>query len=231
MQAYINYVVGADVASGSYFSGKDASGNASWTASTGDAFYNVTASDFLKADGRTIDQSANIYYKGSVAGVADVSKADYLRENMVSYKALSAVNELMFAYSTDTGCLNDYYGYSIESIETATEFVKEFEYAAQDLIKNDGVGSYAVVATDYGWHILYVTFVFDGGLTYADGFVYGDRHEEGTFSYYFYQANKQSLAENYAADRQSEYDKLLNTDGSVERFEDRYSDLLSMDAE
>lgn len=231
MQAYINYVAGADVASGSYFSGKDASGNASWTASTGDAFYNVTASDFLKADGRTIDQSANIYYKGSVAGVADVSKADYLREDTVSYKALSAVNELMFAYSTDTGCLNDYYGYAIESIETATEFVKEFEYAAQDLIKNDGVGSYAVVATDYGWHILYVTFVFDGGLTYADGFVYGDRHEEGTFSYYFYQANKQSLAENYAADRQSEYDKLLNTDGSVKRFEDRYSDLLSMDAE
>ena len=61
--------------------------------------------------------------------------------------------------------------------------------------------------------------------------MYGDRHEEGTFSYYFYQANKQSLAENYASDRQSEYDKLLNTDGSVERFEDRYSDLLSMDAE
>ena len=230
MQAYINYVTGVDgAATGAYYAGKDASGTASWTASTGDAFYNVTASDFLKADGRTIDQSANIYYKGAVAGVSEVSAADYLVEDEISYKALSAVNELMFAYSTDTGCLDTYYGYSIESIDTATSYVKEFEYAAQDLITNAGAGAYAVVATDYGWHIIYVTFVFDGGLTYADGFVYGDRREEGTFSYYFYQANKQSLAENYASDRQSEYDILLNTDSTVTRYESRYSDLLEMD--
>lgn len=231
MQAYINYVAGADVASGSYYSGKDASGKASWTASTGEAFYNVTASDFLKEDGRTIDQSANVYYKGAVAGVADVSKADYLVEDEISYKALSAVNELMYAYSTDSGCLGTYYGYSIESIETATDYVDEFEFAAQDLITNSGVGSYAVVATDFGWHIIYVTFVYDGGLTYKDGFVYDERNTEGTFSYYFYQANKQSLAEDYASDRQSEYDKLLNNDSSVVRYESRYSDLLSMDEE
>lgn len=231
MQAYINYVAGADVASGSYYSGKDASGNASWTASTGDAFYNVTASDFLKEDGRTIDQSANVYYKGAVAGVADVNKSDYLVEDEISYKALSAVNELMFAYTTDTACLDTYYGYSIESIETATSYVAEFEFAAQDLITNSGVGSYAVVATDFGWHIIYVTFVFDGGLTYEDGFVYDERNVEGTFSYYFYQANKQSLAEDYASDRQSEYDTLLNNDSSVVRYESRYSDLLSMDEE
>ena len=231
MQAYINYVAGADVASGAYYAGKDASGNASWTASTGDAFYNVTAADFLKADGRTIDQSANVYYKGSVAGVADVSAADYLLEDEISYKALSAVNELMFAYTTDTACLETYYGYSIESIETATNYVAEFEFAAQDLITNAGAGAYAVVAADYGWHIIYVTFVFDGGLTYEDGFVYADRNVEGTFSYYFYQANKQSLAEDYASDRQSEYDILLNNDSSVTRYESRYADLMELDEE
>lgn len=231
MQAYINYVAGADVASGAYYAGKDASGNASWTASTGDAFYNVTAADFLKADDRTIDQSANVYYKGSVAGVADVSAADYLLEDEISYKALSAVNELMFAYTTDTACLETYYGYSIESIETATNYVAEFEFAAQDLITNAGAGAYAVVAADYGWHIIYVTFVFDGGLTYEDGFVYADRNVEGTFSYYFYQANKQSLAEDYASDRQSEYDILLNNDSSVTRYESRYADLMELDEE
>ena len=231
MQAYINYVAGADVASGGYYAGKDASGNASWTASTGDAFYNVTAADFLKADGRTIDQSANIYYKGSVAGVSDVSAADYLLEDEISYKALSAVNELMFTYTTDTACLETYYGYSIESIETATSYVAEFEFAAQDLITNAGAGAYAVVAADFGWHIIYVSFVFDGGLTYEDGFVYDDRNVEGTFSYYFYQANKQSLAEDYASDRQSEYNILLNNDSSVTRYESRYADLMEMDEE
>ena len=231
MQAYINYVTGTDAAAGGYYAGKDASGNASWTASTGDAFYNVTAADFLKSDGRTIDQSANIYYKGAVAGVSGVSAANYMVEDEISYKALSAVNELMFAYTTDTACLETYYGYSIESIDTATSYVAEFEFAAQDLITNAGAGSYAVVATDYGWHIIYVTFVFDGGLTYEDGFVYADRNVEGTFSYYFYQANKQSLAEDYASDRQSEYDILLNNDSSVTRYESRYADLMEMDAE
>ena len=61
--------------------------------------------------------------------------------------------------------------------------------------------------------------------------MYDDRNVEGTFSYYFYQANKQSLAEDYASDRQSEYNILLNNDSSVTRYESRYADLMEMDEE
>lgn len=224
MEDYINFVVGSDAASGSYYSG-----NRTWNGTNGEAFYNVTPADFLDED-NALDYSAAIYYKGSVAGVGDVPAADYLAPDSVSYKALSAVNELMFAYTTDTAALNTYFGYSIESIETATSYVAEFEQAAQDIITNNGAGSYAVVATDYGWHIIYVSFVYTGGATYEDGFVYAQRMQEGTFSYYYYQAKKSDVVSDYVNDRQTELLTMLETDGAVTKYENRYADLLALDA-
>ena len=222
MESYIGFVVGSDAASGGYYAG-----NGRWDAASGDAYYNVTPADFLDAD-NAIDYSASVYYKGSVAGVANVPASDYLTKDSVSYKALSAFNELMFAYTTDTACLNTYFGYSIDSIETATSYVAEFEYAAQDIITNGGAGSYAVVATDYGWHIIYVSFVYTGGTTYDGGFDYSLRTQEGTFSYYYYQAKKGEVVSDYVSDRQSELLTMLETEGAVVKHEDRYADLLAL---
>ena len=217
MESYINYVV----------DGKADSGRASGAKTAAD-FYELTADDFKKSDGK-IDYSKMIYYTGSVSGVGEVSAAEYMVKESVSYKALSAFNELMFAYSTDTGCFNKYYGYSIASKYEATDFVKEFEYAAQDAIGH-GAGYYSVVGTDYGWHILYVSFVYNGGATYESGFVYADRNKEGTFSYYFYQAQKTAVAEDY---RQSKIgvsiDQMLDNDKIVTVYEKRYEDLASIE--
>ena len=136
----------------------------------------------------------------------------------------------MFAYTTDTAALNTYYGYSIETQQEATDYVAEFEYAAQYLINdsNYGTGSYCVVATDYGWHLIYVTLTYDGGLVYENGFVYADRNEKGTFSYYFYQSMKSSVISSYTEEKQND---LLNAleEVSVTLYEDRYSDLTSID--
>ena len=187
------------------------------------------------------DYSFAIYYEGSVAGVKEVSAADYLVKSNVSYKALSAVNELMFAYTTDTAGLNSYYGYSIDTIQEATSYVPEFEYAAQKLITdkdgNYGRGSYCVVATDYGWHLIYVTFTYEGGAVYYsdddddtnDGFLYAQRNEDGTFSYYFYRAMKSSVVSSYTEDKQNELVDLLE-EQSVTFYKNRYSDLTSIDA-
>ena len=238
MEAYIDWYINYSVsgasgthASGSYYSGKDASGAHVWNGTNGDAFYETTTEDFQKVDettGRTtVDQSANIYYKGSVAGVEGSAAATYLTEGSTSYAALSAFNELMFAYSTDTGCLNTYYGYSIASSEDATDYVAEFEFAAQEAIK-EGIGTYYVVATDYGWHILYVSFAFNGGVTYADGFIYSERNVEGTFSYYYYQAKKSSLTSSDITDVRNNIFTELNSSDVVSRYPSRYANLSSI---
>ena len=237
LEAYIDWYINDSVdgasgshTSGAYYSGK-VDGAHTWTGTDGSAFYATTAEDFQKLDentGRTtVDQSANIYYKGSVSGVGEVGTADYLTEGTTSYAALSAFNELMFAYSTDTGCLNKYYGYSIASSEDATDYVAEFEFAAQEAIKQ-GVGAYYVVATDYGWHILYVSFVFDGGATYADGFVYEQRNEEGTFSYYYYQSKKANLTSTDITDARRDIFTALDSEDVVSRYPSRYSNLSSV---
>lgn len=226
VEGYIDYIVGSDVASGSKYEPV-----------SGKTFYTYEPSDFLNADGRTIDYSKAIYYTGQVAGVSNVSAAEWMVKKSVSYKALSAFNELMFAYSTDTGCLNTYLGYSIISKEDASSYVPEFEYAAQQAINatNDvglgGAGTYYVVGTDYGWHILYVSYVYTGGgLVYENGFEYAKRTEEGTFSYFFYQAMKDSAVEDFASEKQNYILTELENDTAVVVYKNRYSDLTSIQA-
>ena len=227
MESYINYVADNDASSGR------ASGNLV------SGFYqaeDMSDEEFIAKFGSSdndINYEQMIYYKGKVDLTnADADKTAYSVDNYMvkdaaSYKVLSAVNELMFAYSTDTGCLNKYLGYSIASKEEATDYVAEFEYAAQDAVTNGGAGTYYVVATDFGWHILYVSFVLDGGETYQ-GFDYDARNDEGTFSYYFYQAMKSSVAQNYS---QQMVDVVFSRlEQVVTKYEDRYSDLTSLGA-
>lgn len=235
VEGYINYIVGGDT---------PAASGSKYEPLSGKTFYDYTAQDFLQSDGRTIDYSKTIYYTGKVAGVSDVSAAEWMVKESVSYKALSAFNELMFAYSTDTGCLNTYLGYSINAKEDSTDYVAEFEYAAQQAINlnNDlgdgmgGAGAYYVVGTDFGWHILYVSFVYTGGEVYADsdpaksGFVYADRMKEGTFSYYFYQTMKDSALEDFTSEKQDYILTKLDNDSAVVVYESRYSDLTDIQA-
>lgn len=171
-----------------------------------------------------------IYATGKVKFTEEFEAKDFFNPNAQAYKALSAVNELMFAYSTDTGCLNTYMGYAVSPY--GTNFVKEFEYAAQEAIKG-GVGTYAVCATDYGWHIIYVSFVYE-----ETGKVYGEYNHteavgenmvEGSFSNLFYEYLKTSLADNHTNETQNEVLNKYDNSASVTRYKSRYQDLLDMD--
>ena len=204
MENYINYAVGSDVTGGSKYEK-----------------YNDTV---YTTDG-VVDYSKFIYYTGKVE-LENTDRAQYFyAENNDSYAALSAVNELMFAYSTDPGCLNSYMGYLVSPYKTS--FVSEFEYAAQYAVKQ-GVGSYVVAPSDYGWHIIYVAFVYDAD----DGDVYGgfkaeDVEKEGTFSNLFYESLKSTSATSYTSDAQNAILNEYKTSGT--RFVSRYQDLLDLD--
>lgn len=179
----------------------------------------------FSVDGK-VDYSKFMYYEGQVNFTNTPKASDYFNPNSESYKALSAVNELMFAYSTDTGCLNTYMGYAVSPY--GTDFVPEFEYAAQYAVKK-GVGSYVVCATDYGWHIVYTTFAYKTGDVYG-GYVAAEKDVEGTFSNMFYESLKTSLSNNHANETQSSVLNQYDNDDCVTRYESRYKDLLSLDA-
>ncbi len=204
---------------GTWIDDDESKGKYSYTDEDGEVNYNY----FIKYEGK-VDMGENAW-----------TAADHFNPDSVSYKALSAVNEIMFAYSTDTGCLNTYLGYAVSPY--GTDFVPEFEYAAQKVVKN-GVGSYAVCATDYGWHIVYCSFVYG-----ADGDVYGlykmdddgDDYDdwaeakEGSFSNLFYESLKTTAVSNYTNEIQNNILTQYDNEDSVKRYTSRYKDLLELD--
>ncbi len=209
MESYINAIVGSEVASGKKIEKYE------------------TTTDYYKSGKKDVDYSNFMYYEGKVA-LSDTSAANFFNPESDQYKALSAVNELMFAYSTDTGCLNTYMGYVVSP--HTTSFVPEFEYAAQYAV-SQGVGSYVVCATDYGWHIVYTTFVYE-----ADGDVYGgykaeEKDTEGTFSNLFYESLKATLANTHINEVQNDILTRYHNDDSVTLYKSAYKDLLEIQAQ
>ena len=189
---------------------------------TRNSFKDTTYGKYYDTD-EEIDYNGFVYATGNF-NLNDVKAKDYFNAESSAYKAVSAVNELMFAYSTDTGCLNTYMGYVVNAHKT--NFVSEFEYAAQMVVKQ-GVGSYAVVPSDYGWHIIYCSYVFKGGNVYEEGYVHAERETEGTFSYLFYEALKATSATTQSTSVQSALIK--EYEDSVELFTDAYQDLLDIE--
>lgn len=187
-------------------------------------------SSYVNAD-ESVNYGNFVYYSGKVQGLEGETNANYFNPESTQYKVVSAVNEIMFAYSTDTGCLNTYMGYAVSPYKTS--FVSEFEYAAQEAVKG-GVGSIVVCATDYGWHIIYCSFVYDAPEGENGGDVYGgykaaDKDVEGTFSNLFYESLKATSASNHASEVESSVLNKYNNDTSVTLYTSRYQDLLDMD--
>ena len=182
---------------------------------------------YINTDTKKTNFEKFIYYSGK-AQLGDVNPANYFYQGSetdtnASYLTLSAVNDLMFAYSTDTGCLNTYMGYAVQADKT--EFVSEFEYAAQKAVQG-GVGSYVVVPSDYGWHIIYCSFVYEGGEVYG-GYKAEEKDKEGTFSYLFYESMKTSAATGATTNMQNRV--LNNYQQSAVRNVKAYQDLLDWD--
>lgn len=182
-----------------------------------------------------IDYSNFIYALGKVnVGNDSLStqhaNVSYNTDDNTLYKAMSAVNELQYAYTTDTGVLSQYLGYSVSLYDT-TGYIKEFEYAAHKALEG-GAGTFTVCAGDYGWHIIYVTFTFDvkGGAVYQPEWTEERIEQEGTFENLFYEWLKSNDIEDASSTRKSWIvTKYSIEDTTVVRYEDRYQNLLDLD--
>lgn len=200
-------------------------------------FFKMNGSEYAldKKKKKQVDYSKLIYATGSVSfGTEAGSSAEDLRTNVfnpesVQNKVLSAVNELQYAYTTDTGVLSKYVGYSVDVGETS--YIKEFEYAAQQAMKT-GAGSFAVCAGDYGWHLIYVTYTFtpDAKQYGANPDWAGNIGKESTFENLFYEMVKSTDIKDVSTTRRTEITVKYNVeDKTVTKYVDRYQDLLDMD--
>ncbi len=209
--AYINYVLGSN-STGSRVSINKTSG-----------YYDKT--DFMKKvdDKDEVDYSLFLYATGNVTGL-DFKRGDLLNSSTDQYKAMSAVNELQFAYTTDTSVLSQYAGYSVSAYDTS--YIKEFEYAAKYAIQK-GAGNFAVCAGDYGWHLIYVTYTFDGGDTYTPDWA-NNIETEGTFENLFYEWCKSNALADVSTNRREKIINEYYKDSTVTKYQKRYQDLLDL---
>ncbi len=207
--AYVNYVLGGN--------------NASYTVT--ENYYGTV--DFTKnGDKDEIDYSKLVYATGKVTLTDDTDQNMFVKESD-RYKAMAAVNELQYAYTTDTGILSRYIGYSVSAY--STNYIKEFEYAAQQALRA-GVGTFNVCAGDYGWHLIYVTDTFkcEGGAEYTPVFSKENVEKEGTFENRFYEWIKDSDITNEATLKRSEIVREYVNEDTVKTDKNVYKDLTEL---
>lgn len=153
------------------------------------------------------------------------------------------VNELLFAFSTDPGSLNTYKGYTKEG-----SYVEEFKKGVQELFEEGGENSCVVVATEYGYHVIFYSEVFDSSYDHATLTDYlnkfeGDKNWEEEFKvmvatfadyentdsylYKLFNSISTSIADKALSDEQGRIlDYVFGDNDCVVKYEDRYADLL-----
>lgn len=227
LENYVEYIMGGDTVS---IQKEDSYNVSSYT-----DYYTEETADLEDESQRKIDYSRFVYATGKVdVGLDDTDLSSFLStmfvEDSAAYKAMSAVNELQFAYTTDTGILSNYIGYSISAYET--KYIPEFEYAAQTAI-NEGAGTIYVCAGDYGWHVIYVTATFDtaGGAVYGEDIAWtaDEVLTEGTFQNLYYTWIKDSTLTNVTTNRRSVINERFGGDSTITKYEDAYRDLLEIE--
>lgn len=98
------------------------------------------------------------------------------------------INELLFAFSTDSGSLNTWKGYAVKPAvdgSDSEEYVQTFADGARQLLETGGK-SYIIVATDYGYHVMFYSeligndFGYDNLTSYLDSLSIQDKGENWT---------------------------------------------------
>lgn len=218
--AYVNYVLGDGSASYTV--------NANYYDEPSSTYDSEAAKNFWKDDSeKEINYENYIYATGAVNVGEDGAdfRSNLLNKDSTQYKALAAVNELQYAYTTDTGVLSQYIGYSVTLGDT-TGYIKEFETAAHEAIER-GAGAFNVCAGDYGWHLIYVTYTFspDGGEVYTPNWE-ANVKVEGTFEYMFYEWLKNNDIPKISTTRRTQIMTQFKQDSTVNKIKSAYQNLL-----
>lgn len=231
MEGYLAFA-GLTVSDNCYVSSIDEAGNVTPVADN-KGYYNRSYSDFYAKKGETVDYnrvdySTFVYYAGKVDFANGYDANKIFETGSKENTAFSVINELSFAYNTDTAGLNPYLGYSV--VTGKTSYMSEFEYAAQWACKK-GAGTYVVAPTDYGWHIIYCTFSFvknDQDEIKPFTFDFDDVSVKGTFSNLYYEKLKSTVVNTYTTNKQTEIVNSFSNDSCVTTYESRYEDLLNI---
>lgn len=110
----------------------------------------------------------------------------------------AAFDDLIYAFSTDSGSLGSYLGYAYSPFNSATTYVKEFAEAAKEVV-DMGAGAYKLIATDYGYHLILCTKkISKGADEYTD-----------LASFVAALSDEDSLAYKY---REVKYDSIVSTE-------------------
>lgn len=141
-----------------------------------------------------------------------------------------AFDDLMYAFSTDTGCLGKAYGYTFSPKTSASTYVKEFAEAAEAVVEQ-GVGAYTIVATQYGYHIILCTKkVEQDNVLGTDGKI-----NESKLKTYYEENIKDSYTEtkidSLLSDNVTKISNMMVNEylGKVKYFGNTYSDLIESD--
>ena len=147
--------LGEAILSRKFDDAKDSSG----VTTTSYSFKNVFA------DTITYGTFENEYLK--LAGITDLTKftsgseVTAHIENFTNDSAeRKAFDDLIYAFSTDPGCLGKDFGYLYSPYTSSGKYVKEFAEAAAAVVSK-GVGYYTIVATEFGYHVILCTKVIE----------------------------------------------------------------------
>ncbi|MBE7081417.1 MAG: hypothetical protein E7372_02515 [Clostridiales bacterium] len=195
-------------------------------------------------------------YNGS-ADVSNVTDRAVYTATTVNPNYDKRVKELMFAFSQDDSdsALNTYKGYAIKPTLDGTEkeeWMPEFATVGRELIKKDQK-TFMLVATDYGYHIMFFSEYFGNGYAYAtleeylnkefkfsnsditsweqefDYMVnnYKDYENTNNYLYVLYNELASTYVEHaYEIATETIYDQYAEDSNVVVRYKDAYKDLI-----
>lgn len=165
---------------------------------------------------------------------------DYKGQIKFNDNVKEIIDDLTFAFSTDTGVLSQHYGYLYSPISNS--WVEEFAEGAKLVVNGGediegGPGSYVIALTDYGYHIIICTKVVEPGDVYKVENDEGkaqfikELEEKGTVAYRFKKAKKdanvQSLVSDVVTYNISVYVDEENTDKyAVKKYEKTFKNLI-----
>jgi hypothetical protein len=215
-----------------------------------DSVNDFTVNEFVEMMDKYVYGSVQSNQKSS-SDSASIYKKAVVNTSVEEYDA--KINELLFAFSTDAGSLNTYKGYLVSpkpDIGGAEKFVDEFAMAGRAYI-TDGLSgsSYIVVATDYGYHVMFFSEIVSANVNYAtlDAYLDSLGVDKGTATWAqyletikadwadyededFYLYNLLTLyadADNVLSNKRVElFNKYAYDQTKVVKYTERYSDLI-----
>ncbi len=165
----------------------------------------------------------------------------YEKDNQATIKTISTDNtitklddailekftDIIYAYSTDGGSLQENYGYVYSPITSKDQYVEEFASSAGALIAK-GAGAYTITATDYGYHIMLCTYVLDTKTLISKDTFETDLNDKDSFASQFKKAKidlvVNSEVEIISSSFISKYEK-----DKIVYYKDAYADLVEVD--